>query len=1014
MEFINKILKSDASYASKNMVAGMSDTTSTTKLLMKANISKVRGIRELSIYRRNDKSPLPQHSDCTKVGAVDNSLSLLMNNSKYKYKLTPFEKPLVENAIKSGKTMKEALGFARKTLFMKMRERISEKGTRNSVSGDFKQPWSEVQTSGIVNGTVHLSLVPFDVKHAPLSFTQMEQIYATIIDMVIEHNRREINAESLNCQFKTGWMAFKCSTTTAEWLRFNCNDISQKCQVMLNVVEEINQDEKNVKQNQITSTQTRRLKRQYYLALHNLRKLKKAKENGVPLKNAQLLRNKYESMIEDYLETEKNGRRLRKFLILDGILDRPKKAKTLHKQYRMALHRLDKLKKIEHSGTPLDENKLITRLRLQAVVDKFLKEQKDDKKPIGKSFRPFHEVITDPLCVAVGGKRKGLFVPIPKDWPAIELQINERVDSYDLENQDESPVPRYDMTEIHRGFRVIKCMDEFSKKFLFKCITSIKDKWEELNLMIIPASQIPKGRRDPIDLEVEAAIKKIKQTTDVGSSKSVKTIPSTSVSTSAENMDFQTSLKKIGFHQNQGRVQPENQHSKISNPFRSLESGTPQYHNFTPHTPENFTENRDFGEDFSPTSCRTKNYLNSAVESEFNDRFQASNETLRRSSERNYAQSHHVLMNSRDRRRSPEFYANSGSNRTKFYRDYFPDRSNPYSIDRLPPENFTENRSFREEFSPASCRTKNYWSSAVESEFSDRFPASNKTLRRSSERNDAQTLETRDRWRSPDFYANSDSNRTKFYQDSFPDCSNSYSIDRLPAASRRSSERNPVQTHTLNNFDDWRRSPDFYESSMSNARKVYQESDAFRNPRWLEPNEISMRSREKILVERKTLGYSERRWRSSGNRSLYRSIRDRSPNTISTRNRKRSPALMNSEKRRKSPDFHAKLTQYDEDFPPHYGNPYRNSSSPDSFKNRYHKLGSFDILCTEEANHNVRGKGSNRSNEFYDVSGHRDFESFPNYFSRTNSLNNNSYSRREKNYLPSDDDDIPPPPSRWN
>ena len=992
MEFINQILKRDASYASKNMVADISVTTSTTKLAMKANISKVRGIRERGTYRRNNKSSSSQQSGATKVGAVDNNLSLPLDNSKY-VKLTPFEKPLFESAIMSGKTMKEALSFARKNLFMKMRKRASEKVTRNAVYGDFKQPQSEKQTSNEVGGTVHLSLVPFDVKHAPLSFTQMEKIQATIIDMMIEHNRREINAESLNCQFKTGWMAFKCNTATAEWLKQNCNAISEKCKVKLNVVED--QDEK---QNQTKSTRTPRLKRHYYLALHHLKELKKAKDNGVPLKNAQLIRSKYESMIEDYLETQKNGRRLRKLLILDGLLDRPKKAKPLHKRYRMALHRLDKLKKIEESGTPLDEKKLMSRRRLQAVVDEFLKEQADDKKPIGKSpksFRPFHEVITDPLCVAVGGKRKGLFVPIPIEWPAIELQINELVASYVLENQAESPVPRYDMNEIHRGFRVIKCMDEFSKKFLFKCITSLKDKLKELNLMIIPASQIPKGRRDPIDLKAEAALKKMNQGTDIGSSKSVKTIPSVSVSTSAENMDFQTPLKKTGALQDHGRVKPENRHYQISNPVRSLEFGTPQHHNLMDKIITSNIHCIDKTE-YSPRDLPNTQYL---------------------------------AQQPQNSRNTAEF---SFENRFNPLRgsDY---KTHSNAVSTNIRKNFTENTSFGDEFSLTSCRNKNYLNSTVESEFSNRFSGSNETLRRSSERSDSQShvlMNSRDRRTSPHFYASSGSNRTKFYQDSFPDCRNPYSIDKLPASSRRSSERNPVQTHTLNNSDDWRRSPDFYENSRSYVTKFDQDSplqcsNAFRNHRWLDSNEISMRSREKIPVDSQTLANSERGWKSSdiyedlssppgSYRSLYRNDRERSANEILMRNRNRNPTLMDTEKRRRSPDFHAKLTQSYEDSPPHYSNPYRNSSSSDSFNNRYRKPDSFDILSTEAAKHNVRGKESYRSDESYGLSGHRDFESFPNYFTRTDSRNNNSYRRREKSYLPSDDDDVPPPPPRWN
>ncbi len=59
-----------------------------------------------------------------------------------------------------------------------------------------------------------------------------------------------------------------------------------------------------------------------------------------------------------------------------------------------------------------------------------------------------------------------------------------------LSNKD-SPVPRFDSGGIHRGYRVIKCMDLFSREFLSNCVTTISNAWDGLSLKLIPAAEIP-------------------------------------------------------------------------------------------------------------------------------------------------------------------------------------------------------------------------------------------------------------------------------------------------------------------------------------------------------------------------------------------------------------------------------------------------------------------------------------------------------------------------------------------
>lgn len=120
------------------------------------------------------------------------------------------------------------------------------------------------------------------------------------------------------------------------------------------------------------------------------------------------------------------------------------------------------------------------------------KKVKDTTIPVSSTTkRPFNEVVKDNLRVAlVNDKKRGLCPVTTSEWGKVEAELSTLVMEHVLANKG-SAVPHYDSSEIHRGFRVIKCMDEFSKVFLEECVAKVSDAWEDIGLRLIPAQDIP-------------------------------------------------------------------------------------------------------------------------------------------------------------------------------------------------------------------------------------------------------------------------------------------------------------------------------------------------------------------------------------------------------------------------------------------------------------------------------------------------------------------------------------------
>ncbi|TMW49046.1 hypothetical protein DOY81_005872, partial [Sarcophaga bullata] len=449
-----------------------------------------------------------------------------------------------------------------------------------------------------------------------------------------------------------------------------------------------------------------------------------------------------------------------------------------------------------------------TRARKARQLDK-LNQQSKTGQPI--TVRPFNEVITNPLYVALGGKRNGACLPIRKEWPSIKSKLNGLVTSYIMKNKESGPLPSYDSQEVHRGFRIIKCMDEFSKEFLFKCLNSIKEHWKDLNLVLIPASEIPEEKLPPIDLQQELA-----PTNDSSETANVKIDQAASKKPEKSLLLARKEFAQTkGSNSNKQFKSQHSQNSKSVSNYRGNEKKTTRMRDLSMNKPENFPgnllikqymtqhpqtsrNNAEFSlqnlsypsghanfdtqrnydqtnEEFPSTSRQTNNNFNSHAESEFNQRLPASNETSWRIRERGMDRTQ-MQINFEDWRGPSDFNPNSTLNITQSYQDSSTRCSNPYT---------NQNRS-------------------------ERFLISNETSRRSMERNPS-LMNSGDWQRSNDLYANSGSNITQPYQDSPPGYSDHYRNrdDRLPAPyeTSRRRERNPSPTHEmLMNSEDWRRS----------------------------------------------------------------------------------------------------------------------------------------------------------------------------------------------------------------
>lgn len=210
-------------------------------------------------------------------------------------------------------------------------------------------------------------------------------------------------------------------------------------------------------------------------------------------------------------------------------------------KYTKAVFILGKIAENDASGTPHERDKQ-DRIKYQAVVDEYLKikeslpktsavedgseggkrnrsETEGDKPPkrsrgngrknlsqpiSSATRRPFSEVVRDHLMVALAIECDGRVSPVVTEWGRIRSELDKLSMEYVLANPGKAR-PRFYTSEIHRGYRIIRCTDALSGELLGKFIAKISDAWDGLNLKLIQAKDIPMRPRARVWLPKVAA-----------------------------------------------------------------------------------------------------------------------------------------------------------------------------------------------------------------------------------------------------------------------------------------------------------------------------------------------------------------------------------------------------------------------------------------------------------------------------------------------------------------------------
>lgn len=113
--------------------------------------------------------------------------------------------------------------------------------------------------------------------------------------------------------------------------------------------------------------------------------------------------------------------------------------------------------------------------------------------------RPLSEVVRDHLHVAMVDDKAPKRLVSADLWTKVEARLSELVMEHVL---DGGTLPCFDSSEVVRGYRVVRCEDQFSRDFLGQIVARISDEWDDSKLGIIPATEIPKRPRARISLPI--------------------------------------------------------------------------------------------------------------------------------------------------------------------------------------------------------------------------------------------------------------------------------------------------------------------------------------------------------------------------------------------------------------------------------------------------------------------------------------------------------------------------------
>ncbi|XP_054746202.1 uncharacterized protein LOC129250620 [Anastrepha obliqua] len=209
----------------------------------------------------------------------------------------------------------------------------------------------------------------------------------------------------------------------------------------------------------------------------------------------------------------------------------PKKGPSRYKLYQRSLAILGRISKNEAEGKTHPKD-AADKARCQKVVDEYLAFQATQKAEAVKrnrsqdegcktakklktshtaltpkpAKRAFNEVARDHLQTALVDELTNRGKPALERWSEIEARLSRIVVDHVMASP-QGQVPGYDSMEVVRGYRVIKCDDQFSVDFLQNAISKIQSDWEGLRLKLIPASEIPRRPRARIwipNMEFEA------------------------------------------------------------------------------------------------------------------------------------------------------------------------------------------------------------------------------------------------------------------------------------------------------------------------------------------------------------------------------------------------------------------------------------------------------------------------------------------------------------------------------
>ncbi|XP_054745850.1 uncharacterized protein LOC129250240 [Anastrepha obliqua] len=189
---------------------------------------------------------------------------------------------------------------------------------------------------------------------------------------------------------------------------------------------------------------------------------------------------------------------------------RANKGPSKYKLYQRSLTFLDRILKNETEGKahPKDES---DKAKCQKVVDEYLafQTEQDDNKTATKKHKISDlgaVVPRDHLQMALVDETSNGGKPVLDKWSEIEARLFRIIVDYVMANP-EGQTPGFDLVEVVRGCRVIKCDDQYSLHFLTNAIGEIQSSWEGLKLKLIPASEIPRRPRTRIwipNMEFEA------------------------------------------------------------------------------------------------------------------------------------------------------------------------------------------------------------------------------------------------------------------------------------------------------------------------------------------------------------------------------------------------------------------------------------------------------------------------------------------------------------------------------